>query len=67
MRIESWNVCTLYRAGAVNEFVKETDKCKIDMYAVQEIIWSKKEPVIKKNCIILYIDIRVTNTFWNRI
>jgi hypothetical protein len=67
MRIESWNVCTLYRAGAVNEFVKEMDKCKIDMYGVQEIIWSKEETVIKKSYMILYIDIKVTNTFWNRI
>jgi len=67
MRIESWNVCTLYRAGAVNELVKEMDKCKTDMCALQEIRWPEKELVMKKNCMILYIDIKVTHTFWNRI
>jgi len=51
----------------VNELVKEMDKCKTDMCALQEIRWPEKELVMKKNCMILYIDIKVTHTFWNRI
>jgi len=54
MRIESWNVCTLYRAGAVNELVKEMDKYKIDIWALQEIRWPGKGTAIKKNYVILY-------------
>ena len=27
MRIATWNVCTLHRAGAMNELVKEMDMC----------------------------------------
>jgi hypothetical protein len=29
MRIAAWNVCRLYRAGAVNELVKEMVKYKV--------------------------------------
>jgi len=32
MRIGTWNVCMLYRAGAMNELVKETEKYKIDVH-----------------------------------
>jgi hypothetical protein len=31
MRIATWNVCTLHRAGAVNELVKKMDKYKVYM------------------------------------
>jgi exonuclease III len=48
MRIATWNVCTLYRAGAMNELVKEMDKYKVDMCALQEIRWPWKGTVIKK-------------------
>jgi hypothetical protein len=44
----------LYRAGAVNEWVKEMDKYKIDVCAVQEIRWPGKGTVITKNYMILY-------------
>jgi len=30
MRIATWNVCILYRAGAMNELVKEVVKHKIE-------------------------------------
>jgi exonuclease III len=39
MRIATWNVRTLYRAGAMREMVKEMDKYKIDICALQEIRW----------------------------
>ena len=31
MRIAAWNKCRLYRAGAVNELLKEMDKCEEHM------------------------------------
>jgi hypothetical protein len=34
MWIATWNVRTLYRAGAMDELIKEMDK-----YAMQEIRW----------------------------
>jgi hypothetical protein len=52
MRIATWNVHTLHRAGAMNELVKEMDKCEvyiyIYIYALQEISWPGKGNVIKK-------------------
>jgi hypothetical protein len=38
----------LYRAGAMNELVKELDKCQIGICAVQEIRWPGKGTVIKR-------------------
>lgn len=49
MRIVTWNVCLLYRAGAMNELVKEMEKYKIDLCAVQEIRWPGKGMAIKRN------------------
>jgi exonuclease III len=37
MRIATWNVRTLYRAGAMREMGKEMNKYKIDICALQEI------------------------------
>jgi hypothetical protein len=37
MRIVNWNVCALYRAGAMNELEKEMDKYKIEIYALQAL------------------------------
>jgi exonuclease III len=48
MRISTWNVCTLYRGGAVNELAKYLEKYTIDICAVQEIGWSGKVTVVKK-------------------
>lgn len=36
MRRATWNVRMLYRAGAVNKLVKEMEKYKIDICALQE-------------------------------
>jgi exonuclease III len=54
MRIATWNICTLYRAGALNELVTEIVIYKIDMCALQEIRWPGKGTVIKKKYMILY-------------
>jgi exonuclease III len=44
MRIATWNVRPLYTAGAMNELVKEMDKYKADICALQEIktAWDRK-------------------------
>jgi exonuclease III len=39
----------LYRAGAMNELVKEMEKYKIDVCALQEIRCPGKRTVIKRN------------------
>ena len=49
MRIASWTVRTLYTTGAMNELVKQMDKYKIDIWALQEIGCPGKGTVIKKN------------------
>jgi exonuclease III len=54
MRIVTWNLSTLHRAGAMNELMKELDKCLTGICAVQEIRWPGKGTVIKKNYVILY-------------
>jgi hypothetical protein len=36
MRMATWKKRTLYRAEAMNELVKEMDKYKIDIRAMQE-------------------------------
>jgi hypothetical protein len=48
VRRVTWDVCTLYRAGAMNELVKELDKCLIGVCAVQKIRWPGKGTVIKR-------------------
>jgi len=48
MRIVAWNVHILNEAGAMNELVKEMDKYKIDICALQEIRWPEKGNVIKR-------------------
>ena len=48
MRIATWNVRTLYRAGAINELVKEMDEYEVDICALQEIRWPGKGTAIKK-------------------
>jgi len=50
---ETWNVCTLHRAGAINELVKETDKYRLDICVLQEIRWLGKGTVTKR-IMILY-------------
>jgi hypothetical protein len=54
MRLVTWNVHTLYRAGAMNEMVKEMERYKIDVCALQEIRWQGKGTVVKKNYMSLY-------------
>ena len=48
MEVATWNVCTLYRAGVMNELVEEMDKYNVDICALQQIRWPGKGTVIKK-------------------
>jgi len=56
---ENWNVYTLQRAGAINELVKQTDKYRIDICALQEIRWIGKGTVKKK--LFYIVGIKMTN------
>jgi hypothetical protein len=47
-------IATLYRAGAMNELVKEMDEYKVDICALQAIRWPGKGTATKKNYVILY-------------
>jgi len=55
MRIATWIVRPLHIAGAVNELVKEMDKYKADICALQEIRWSGTRTVIKKKELYYFI------------
>ena len=48
MRIATWIVCMLYREGALEELVKEMYECKIDICAVQKVIWTGKRKAIER-------------------
>ena len=54
MRIATGNVRTLHTAGRMNELMKEVDKYKIDICALQGIRWPGKGTLIKTNYMILY-------------
>jgi hypothetical protein len=51
---ETWNLSTLYRAGAMTELIKGMDKYKIDTRALQKIRLPGKGTVITNNYLILY-------------
>ncbi|OXU17531.1 hypothetical protein TSAR_009376 [Trichomalopsis sarcophagae] len=36
LRVETWNVCSLYRASAFKELIKETDRYNLDLVAIQK-------------------------------
>jgi hypothetical protein len=48
VKIATGNVRTLYRAGVMNELVKEMGKYRVDKCALQEIKWPGKGTAIKK-------------------
>ena len=52
--LATWDVHTLYRAGAMNELLKEMDKYKADLCALQEIRWPGGGTATKKICVILH-------------
>jgi exonuclease III len=54
MKISTWNVRILYRAGAMDELAQELEKYKIVICALQEIRWPGERTIAKKNYMILY-------------
>jgi hypothetical protein len=48
MRIATWNVRTLYRAGAMNELVQAMGKYAVGIRTMHEIRWPGKGTVIKR-------------------
>ena len=41
----TWNVRSLYRAGALMAAARELARCKLDFVGVQEVRWEKEDPV----------------------
>ena len=39
MRFGTWNVRSLYRAGALDLVTSEIDRCRMDLVGVQEVRW----------------------------
>ena len=39
MRFGTWNVRSLYRAGALGLVNSELDRCRMDLIGVQEVRW----------------------------
>ena len=50
MRVATWYVHSLYRVGAVNEFVKEMGKYKVDIFALQKLLQGKGTVIKKELC-----------------
>jgi len=54
LRIETWNVLSLYRPGASNILKQEMEKVQMDLVALQVIRWLGNGTLEKKNCVIFY-------------
>ena len=39
MRFRTWNVRSLFRAGALGLVTSDIDKCRMDLVGVQEVMW----------------------------
>jgi hypothetical protein len=39
MRLELWNVRSVYRAGSLMTVSRELNRCKLDLVRVQEVTW----------------------------
>jgi len=45
MKIETWNVRSLYRAGSLKAAARELVRYKLDVVGVQEVRWDKRGTV----------------------
>lgn len=54
MNIGSWNVLSLYRAGALNNLLEEASKYKLDILALQEIRWPGQDIITKRSYTLFY-------------
>jgi len=41
MKLDTWNVTSLYRPGSLTAAARELAKCVLDLLGVQEISWDK--------------------------
>ena len=46
MKLGTWNVRSLYRAGSLKAVVRELARYKLDVVGVQEVRWDKEGTVI---------------------
>jgi len=45
LRIGTWNVRSLYKTGALQVAVRETEKYKLDILATQEVRWENQDSI----------------------
>jgi exonuclease III len=55
MRFGTWNVRSLFRAGAIKSVVGELEKYKLDLVGVQEVGWEGEGYQIADNSAFLYV------------
>jgi hypothetical protein len=58
-RVGSWDVLSLYQLGALKMLLSQPDSYKMDITAIQEIIWTG-EGIIDKRKHLKKFDVRVT-------
>ena len=54
MKICTWNVRTLYRAGSLKAAVRELGRYKLDVLGVQEIRWYKRGTLREGDYVFFY-------------
>jgi exonuclease III len=50
MKIGTWNVTSLYRAGSLKAAARELATYKLDVVGVQEVRWDKRHTVRAEDC-----------------
>ena len=54
MRFGTWNVRSLYRAGALGLVTSELDRCRMDLVGVQEVRWEGSGTLESANYTLFY-------------
>ena len=54
MKIGTWNVLSLYRAGALRNLIEVFNAYKMDILALQEIRWTGKNLMERRECMVYY-------------
>ena len=63
MRIVTWNVGRLYRAGSLTGEARKLARYKLDLVGVQEVVWEKGSRV-RKGIIILSMEKKKKTINW---
>lgn len=61
--MKSWNVCSLYRPGTLMALIKELERYKIMIMALQKIRWSVKDRILKKDHALYYSKTKARHKF----